>query len=143
MIFNNILVAFDGSEQSRKALTRAIHIAEHSPDTKLTVIHVYETPQYIIGESVITATARLETKYYEQSTKIVEEAEQKIAHLQHASAALLQGNTTKVILDQANELKSDVIIMGSRGIGGFKELILGSVSNNIVQYSKIPVLIIK
>ncbi|MEX2462571.1 MAG: universal stress protein [Paenibacillaceae bacterium] len=143
MIFSNILVAYDSSKQSRKALEQAVLIAEQSPDIKLLVLHVYEIPQYIIGEAIISASVRVETDLYEHSSKLIGEAQRRIAHLPHASTTLLQGNTSKVILDKADEMNCDVIIMGSRGLGGFKELILGSVSNNVVQHSKIPVLIIK
>ena len=56
---------------------------------------------------------------------------------------LLQGNVGSTILDFCEREKYDVIIMGSRGMGKFKELVLGSVSNKVVHHSSCPVIIIR
>ena len=47
------------------------------------------------------------------------------------------------LLLESKKIKPDLIVMGSRGLGGFKSLLLGSVSNAVVTHSTIPVLIIK
>jgi nucleotide-binding universal stress UspA family protein len=56
---------------------------------------------------------------------------------------LLQGNPASVILDYSKKEKFDIVIMGSRGMGKFKQLILGSVSNKIVHHSPCAVLLIR
>jgi|SRR6266487_3928561 len=56
---------------------------------------------------------------------------------------LLQGNPASKILDFSKKKKCDTIIMGSRGMGKFKELILGSVSSKIVHHSLCSIMLIK
>ena len=56
---------------------------------------------------------------------------------------LLQGNVGSTILDFCEKEKYGIIIMGSRGMGKFKELVLGSVSSKVIHYSSCPVMIIR
>jgi nucleotide-binding universal stress UspA family protein len=56
---------------------------------------------------------------------------------------LLQGNPSSVIIDFCENEKQDIIIMGSRGMGKFKELVLGSVSNKVLHHSSCPVMIVR
>jgi nucleotide-binding universal stress UspA family protein len=56
---------------------------------------------------------------------------------------LLQGSPAEVILSYAKEHGADVIVIGSRGLGGIREFVLGSVSHNVVQSARIPVLVVK
>ncbi len=56
---------------------------------------------------------------------------------------LLQGDPASVILASAERKKYDVIIMGSRGMGQLKELLLGSVSSKVIHHSLCPVLLIR
>lgn len=60
-----------------------------------------------------------------------------------ANVDLIQGAAAEVLLDYAKENGSDIIIIGSRGLGGIREFVLGSVSHNVVQHAQIPVLIVK
>jgi nucleotide-binding universal stress UspA family protein len=56
---------------------------------------------------------------------------------------LLQGNAGSIILDFCEKENYDIIVMGSRGMGKFKELVLGSVSNKVVHHSTCPVMIVR
>ncbi|MNI12816.1 Stress response protein NhaX [compost metagenome] len=56
---------------------------------------------------------------------------------------MLQGSPAEVILSYTKKHDNDVIIIGSRGLGTIREFVLGSVSHNVVQNAKIPVLVIK
>jgi nucleotide-binding universal stress UspA family protein len=55
---------------------------------------------------------------------------------------LLRGNPGSIILDYCEKGKCDTIVMGSRGMGKFKKLVLGSVSSKVLHYSSCPVMII-
>ncbi|MNR36447.1 Stress response protein NhaX [compost metagenome] len=61
----------------------------------------------------------------------------------NATVELLQGSPAEVILAYAKEHGADVIVIGSRGLGGIREFVLGSVSHNVVQSARIPVLVVK
>ncbi|WP_420835317.1 universal stress protein [Candidatus Nitrososphaera evergladensis] len=54
-----------------------------------------------------------------------------------------EGNPVKVILASAKETRSDLIVMGSSGTGGIKELLLGRVSHAVSNHASCPVLIVK
>ena len=56
---------------------------------------------------------------------------------------MIQGSAAQSILEFADSHNSDVIIIGSRGLGSIREFVLGSVSHNVVQHARIPVLIVK
>jgi len=58
-------------------------------------------------------------------------------------AKLAQGDVTTIILATATEQQCDVIILGSRGLTGFKRLMLGSTSNAVSATAPVPVLIVK
>jgi nucleotide-binding universal stress UspA family protein len=57
-------------------------------------------------------------------------------------AELRYGSPVGVLLETADELAADLIVLGSRGIGGFPELLLGSTSSQVTQHSKRAVLIV-
>ncbi|MBN3525019.1 universal stress protein [Paenibacillus apiarius] len=144
MVFQRILVAYDSSEPSRKALEHAISIAENNAATHLRVVHVFQFPQYFVGTAYATASAETNEELYEYAERIQQEAEQKTALLgERAEVALLQGPPGQSIVAEAEDHKCDLIIIGSRGLSGLKEFVLGSVSHHVVQHAKVPVLVMK
>jgi len=52
-------------------------------------------------------------------------------------------SVVETIVNQAVKENADLIIVGTRGLGGFKKLILGSVSNGVVSHAHCPVLVIR
>ena len=59
------------------------------------------------------------------------------------TTTLLEGNPASTILEFSQSEKYEVIIIGSRGMGQFKELILGSVSSKVISRSSCPILLIR
>lgn len=142
-MYSKILVAYDGSKQSDKALNQAIAFCQEHPSTTLEVVYVFNIPNLVVGEAVIVPPPRLENEFYEHARAVVNKAKQLVAILPHASVVLKQGDPARTILDYAQETLCDLIIIGSRGLGGIREVMLGSVSHYVVQKSEIPVLVIK
>jgi nucleotide-binding universal stress UspA family protein len=144
MLFQKILVAFDGSKASRQALDKAIALAEAAPNAELEVVHVLQFPNFIIGEAIINTPVYIRDDYYQTAEKIMNEAKELVAHLSTpVNVTMLEGGPAQAILEFAEEKKCDIIVIGSRGLGGIREFFLGSVSHNVVQHAKIPVLIAK
>ena len=141
-MFTNILVPVDGSDNSYRALDAALVLAEKL-GSNITVIHVMEQiPITHIGSEKLLSEL-LETYKKENQnilSKCSEIATQKGLTLK---TLLLQGNPASVILDYSKKEKFDLLIMGSRGLGKFKELILGSVSGKIVHHSPSAVMLIR
>ncbi|MBP1992717.1 universal stress protein [Paenibacillus eucommiae] len=143
MVFANVLVAYDGSDLSKKALTYALNLVTDNPSARLHVVHVYQFPAFVIGEALIPAPASYDKEYYEQAEKLMDGARDTVASHPNTNIVLKQGQPAFDLLDYAGEQSCDLIVMGSRGLGGIREFVLGSVSHNVVQHSKVPVLVIK
>lgn len=56
---------------------------------------------------------------------------------------ILRGHPAESIVRYAFDRRADLVVMGTRGTGGFKSLIIGSVAQKVVTYSKVPVVVIK
>lgn len=144
MLFSKILLAYDGSKASNQALERAIELAKVTPGSVLYVVHSFEFPRFFIGEALAPLPASVNKEYYDLAVQTTEEVKSRLeAEGLHAEVELLQGSPAEMILKYAKEKAVDVIVIGSRGLGGIREFVLGSVSHNVVQSAKIPVLVVK
>ncbi|WP_282937933.1 universal stress protein [Paenibacillus sp. RC67] len=139
-MFSKILVAYDGSELSKKALEHAKRLAAAAAEIE--VLHVYYVPVLIVGEAVLT-TPHLQKNYYEHEMAVDEEIKRLISDLPSAKSIIKQGQPAKTILEHARENENDLIVIGSRGLTAIDELFLGSTSHNVVQHAAIPVLVVK
>lgn len=137
----HLLVAVDGSELCKKAMRRAAYLAACDPDTKVTLVHavapvsayVYGAynPQLVDDVKSLGEELLQEMKAYAESIGL------------NVETVLLYGHAAWKITDYAKENGVDLLLIGSRGLSGMKELFLGSVSHGVVQASAVPVLIEK
>jgi nucleotide-binding universal stress UspA family protein len=141
--YKKILVAYDGSKAAEDALEQAIMLARDNESTELEIIHVYNIPNFMIGESIFTPPAGHQQEVIEFSQAVMEKAKRLLKDTPHNTVSLHYGNPAKVILEQAEKTQCDLIVMGSKGLSGIMEFMLGSVSHNIVLHAKVPVLIVK
>lgn len=141
-MFTNILVPVDGSDNSYRALDAALILSEKL-GSNITVVNVMEQVPITHIESEKLLSELLEA-FRKENKEILSKCS-KIATEKGLSikTILLQGNPASVILDYSKKEKFDLIIMGNRGLGTFKELILGSVSSKIVHHSPCGVLLIR
>ncbi len=140
MMFSNILVPYDGSELAMKSLETAIELAKLNPSIKVTALHVYQLPAKRVADSIYNP---IKKTIIEDAHEVISHAKEKLEEIaEQAEAVVAEGAPIRVILEKTHENKSDLIIMGSRGLSGIKEF-LGSVSHYISQNSNVPVLLIK
>lgn len=145
MHYKHILVAVDGSEPSIASLEQAIQLA-HDLKSKLSIIGVLELDPIIAETYVKTG----------ESNEMIERARHyMLDHLQKIKAQylledldinvqLLEGFSIASVITQAAEsLSVDLIMMGSHGRTGIKKLVLGSVTQKVLNESLKPVLIVK
>lgn len=134
-----ILVPVDGSESSDRAIDQAIDMAEVC-GAKLDFLYVANINQLAINACLSDAILEAVTK---AGNVILDKALEKVPDTITAEAFSETGSPAVVILDFASSENMDMIIMGSRGLGVVKGVLLGSVSQYIVEQAKCPVLVIK
>jgi len=137
MRFKNILVPFDNSVISKRALNKAIVLANLT-DAKITLVHVISYPKTIakiVGpyKGTMIAYAKKfmdEVKKYSTSENVMVETQ------------ILYGNSAEEILKLMGKKKFELVVMGRKGTTKITGPSLGSVSNSLVQRSKVPVLVV-
>ena len=139
-MFSKVLVAVDGSDNSFRALDAALLFSEKL-GANVTAIHVIDVIPvlHIQSEKLLR---ELVDAYKKESQRILSKCSE-IATRKGLSinTKLLQGHAGSTILDFCEKGKYDIIVMGSRGMGKLKELVLGSVSSKVVHHSSCPVMI--
>jgi nucleotide-binding universal stress UspA family protein len=147
-----ILAPVDGSSESVKALQYATHLAElEASDAELIVIHVLEDVKQggAIGLQAKYGNVRLVEGFKRARRKAalewlkqIEEAAKKRG-IRLKTEILDGGSKGEVIIDYAQKNSVDLIVMGSRGLTGFKRLLLGSTANAVVTNAPCPVMVVR
>ncbi len=140
MLITSILVPVDGSVHAEKALNYALNLAEiHDAKVELmTVVNeVKMAPDWAreYSEKLREQDEDVLTSTFSKAVK--EKPNIKI------SKCLAEGYASEEILKCAEKGHHDLIVMGSRGMGLVRGLVLGSVSSRVVNQAEIPVLIVK
>ncbi|MCR4441745.1 MAG: universal stress protein [Peptococcaceae bacterium] len=140
MSFRKIVIGYDSSEYSKKALDTGLVMAQKL-GSSLVVVTVLRNPEFSatideIDESFTHAEKQVRP-WLDELKKVYSAQGVEI------ETAILRGHPAESIVKFAAECKADLIIVGTRGIGGFKSLVIGSVAQKVVSYSKIPVLVVK
>lgn len=143
MIFNHILVPYDGSNPSAKALDKAIRIAKLDPATELTVAHVINLQPIVVSDMTFAQPDSYQQQVKEQGDLIIEKIKSMTSEVPNANVVVLAGSPAEAIVDYADNANCDVIIMGSRGLSSLKEFMVGSVSHNVILHARVPVMIMK
>jgi len=138
-MMKNILVPVDGSEGSDRAVAEAIAMAEIC-EARLNFLYVANINQLAINACLSDAILEAVTK---AGNVILDRAMEMVPSEIEKEAFSETGSPAVVILDFASANDIDLIIMGSRGLGIVKGVLLGSVSQYIVEQAKCPVLVVK
>ncbi len=141
-MFNKILVAVDGSEMSNKAFETALAIAKEN-NSQFTLINVGKMVSFPDGMALESVD-----EFYEAISKAGQELLGKgkwmaESHGVKTDTHYVEGDPGAQIIKLAKEGDYQLIVIGSRGLGPFKELMLGSVSHRVSQLAHCPVLIVK
>ncbi|MCJ8162766.1 MULTISPECIES: universal stress protein [Acinetobacter] len=145
MAYQNILVPVDGSETSFAAVKQAAELAK-AFGSKITVVQVLALDPYIAAEYITAAqTNDLIERARTSIQATLEEAKAKFsAEGLQVEARLLEGQVIhQEIINAAKETNADLIVIGSHGRTGLKKLFLGSVAQNILGDTGVPVLVVR
>ena len=133
--FKRILVAVDGSENSTRATAAAVPIAEKY-GAEIIVLNIVFGRVYDQFKTVAEKKAR---EIVDREVELARSQGVKARWEVLPSAESIVGQ----IVDYADREKVDLIVMGSRGLGGFKRMVIGSVSNGVVTHARCSVLVVR
>jgi nucleotide-binding universal stress UspA family protein len=150
-----ILLATDGSEEAKLAATVAADLSGKT-DSELHVVHVfgiapvgssYPEASYIDGVELEDPVLEenLERISEQRAREVLDAEVGKIRSVGGAvaQAYLREGRTAQEIVVLAEEIGAGLIVMGSRGRGGMRRALMGSVSNSVVRHAHCPVTIVR
>jgi nucleotide-binding universal stress UspA family protein len=140
-MLSKILVPIDGSNNSLRALEHAIYLA-NKIDTHITAMNVIDTPPTVYVESQKLLDDLL-ANFRSEAAKILDQYEKEAAKSGvKIEKVILEGDAASNIVGFAQKGAFDTIIIGRRGLGRFKAMVLGSVSNKVLQHARCSVLIV-
>ena len=138
-MYHNILVAVDGSKESKLALADAINLAQES-NARLTLVHVCNRPPGMLQTTPVGAAVAAELPA--THAKVLREAVDSVPLDLPVTTLLLEGSPADEIVKAAREHDQDLIVIGSRGRGRATAALLGSVSHEVLHQSPVPVLVV-
>ena len=144
-MFKHLLVPVDGSSTSRQSIEKAIAIAE-AFKSEVTVIYVIDPYAFTgVGTDFSYGQAEYLSAATAEANEAIEAA--KKAFLEHGisvTASIVEGHAIyRGILETAESVKADLLIMGSHGRRGLEKLVLGSVTAQVLSHAHLPVLVVR
>ncbi|MTD44721.1 universal stress protein [Conexibacter sp. W3-3-2] len=146
-MFTSIVVGTDGSDTAKKAVARAVALAAELKAT-LEIVSAYEPvseqrlreeKQQVPGDLQWMVTPREDV----DATLDAAADEARAAGVPEVRVHARQGDPADAILDVAEELDSDLIVVGNKGMTGAKRFLLGSVPNKVSHHAPCSVLIVR
>jgi nucleotide-binding universal stress UspA family protein len=155
MQYRKILVPYDGSKQSDKALQHALDIAKQIKGSKLIILHVIQDiprppyfqyePEGITGK---TSMQHLKEIYYNMKTGAEKMLAKKKDVCERSGVEtitkVMLGKVSNTVIEYINSNKIELVVLGTTGLGGISRIkALGSVARNIAEKAGCPVLLIR
>jgi nucleotide-binding universal stress UspA family protein len=151
----SIVVGTDGSEPADEAVRQATDLASRD-GARLHLVTAYHDPQIVRETTVWTNEPKglLDTGRTEAGTPTVDLREVAESVLRRAAGDALskgvevetharKGHPAEVIIDIANQVQADLIVVGSRGLTGIQRYLLGSVSSKVSEHAHCNVMIVR
>jgi nucleotide-binding universal stress UspA family protein len=140
-MFETILLAVDGSEHAQHAAKAAGDLARAVRAKDLRIMVAYEPIPSYLGEPNLSEAIQARKM---ESDGILRKAQEAIGSVPgELNTEMIEGSIAEAIIDVATVRKSDVIVMGSRGLGRPAGALLGSNSQKVVSHAPYPVLIVR
>ena len=139
-----ILVAVDGSDASARAVDVAVSVAEASGASVTCVLgwHVEIHEGVVVTERSSERWAAVEQRYAALGHQVADPVAARHPGVD-VDVVVRHGSPSKVVVDTATELEVDLVVVGSRGRGGFRGLLLGSVSRRVIEDAGCVVLVVR
>jgi nucleotide-binding universal stress UspA family protein len=149
-LFSKILVPIDGSNYSLKAAECAIDISRryHSEITLISIVASkvrYGTSSGIFGAIPPSYLKKYESEAKKWFNRVLQKVKKEDLGIKKIKTDVITTplSTVTTILQYAEKDDTDLIVIGTRGITGFKRMLVGSVASGVVTYAHCPVLVIR
>jgi nucleotide-binding universal stress UspA family protein len=141
-MFHNILVSIDGSPHAEQALAEALDIA-HAGRSRVTLLSaVRHCPAWAYSPVSAAAAEQLTADFEKEAKRVMHDAVARVPQEIPVTKILTHKPIRQALLERIKSGEYDLLVMGSRGRGGMKASLLGSVSHYALNHSPIPVLIV-
>lgn len=147
-MINKILVPVDFSRHSKNALELAIFIAK-AHKAKIEVLHVIDPSRTLFASGTGSSNRDIEQEYLQHVIETVDMHLKKLISNQENTEGLSinshidRGSVLKSIQRQVNALQTNLVVMGTRGVSGLDEFLIGSKTERVVRHSPVPVLVVR
>jgi nucleotide-binding universal stress UspA family protein len=149
---SKVVLAIDGSEEASRAAEAAVELCEKT-GSELHVVHVGEDFYLTAVTDLDMVAPTWVAQEYPESEANFEQIARKVldAEVEKVEAAggtiaqayLRMGAADAEIVDLAEEIEAGLVVLGSRGLGGVKRALMGSVSYSVVRHAHCPVLVVR
>jgi nucleotide-binding universal stress UspA family protein len=143
-MFRRVLVAFDNSPHAERALEEAVQLVR-ATEGELTVITVApEITNMVLGYATpADSFERVRQQIDSVHRAVLDGAAESAPDDLQLTRVLGRGDPALAIVKEAREGEHDLVVIGSRGRGDFRSLLLGSVSHAVLHSSPVPVLVVR
>ena len=135
-----IAVAVDGSDNALRAAKHAIMLVQYLPEAQLEMIYVADYNKAKDERLLAQSPESLSLKREQKLLPIREFAKSVGVEIM---IKMLKGNPSQEIIKYVNDHSIDQLVIGSRGLNTFQEMVLGSVSHKVMKHASCPVTIVK
>ena len=140
-MFEQILLAVDGSEHSLRSAKEAGDLARAMKSEILRIVVAFDSVPPYLGEPNFQQAIDARMK---EANAILQKAQDSVGKIPgEIHTEFIEGSPAEAIINVAKTRNSTVIVMGSRGLSTITELVLGSTSHKVVSHAPCPVLIIR
>lgn len=138
-MFQQILLASDGSSHALRAAEKTAELAKLS-NGKITVLYIIDPSRSKSEVLSVRDMAALEDK---RKKRLQETEDVFLKQELEYTVKILKGDPGPSIVHYANENEIELVVVGSRGLNSFQEMVLGSVSHKVAKRAECPVMIVK
>ncbi len=138
-MFSRILLASDGSDHAVRAAIYAVQLAELSEEAFITILYSIDSST---SKSDVLSESTQNLSTVRKGRLFTTEGVLRKAGMDYCME-FLKGDPGPTIVRYVNEKDFDVVVVGSRGLNTFQEMMLGSVSHKVAKRANCPVLIVK
>lgn len=139
-MYKHILLASDGSDNAVRAAKEAAKIASCTKDSVIDVVYVVNFDKSKTDVLHSGSSEALELERRKKNSKVLQFLKNENINYK---TTILRGDPGPELVKYANEQPIDLVVIGSRGLNPFQEMVLGSVSHKVMKRVNCPALLVK